>query len=89
MKADEEIAFSGPHGPDISSARKGAKVADVPWNIRCESIRYNNSRLKGVCQALSSDLLTPLRELTSADFVNEASGLCLVSTIECGLSFWP
>jgi hypothetical protein len=46
-------------------------VDDVPWNIRCRSIRYNNSRPMGVCQALDSDVLAP-RKLTRADFVNEA-----------------
>ena len=57
MKADEKIAFSGPHGLVVSRLGKGAEVADVPWNIRRASIRYNDSRRKGVCQALNSDLL--------------------------------
>jgi hypothetical protein len=53
VKADEKIAFSGPYGLVVSRLGKGAEVAKVPWNIRCESIRYNDSRLTGVCQALN------------------------------------
>jgi hypothetical protein len=53
MRADEKIAFSGPHGLVVSRTGKGAEVADVPWNNRCESIRYNDSPLRGVCQALN------------------------------------
>ena len=71
VKADEKIALSGPHGLVVSRIGKGADVADGPWNIRCRSIRYNNSRPMGVCQALDSDVLAP-RKLTRADFVNEA-----------------
>jgi hypothetical protein len=59
VRADEKVAFSGPHGLVVSRTGKGAEVADVPWNIRCGNIRYNASRWKGVCQALNSDLLTP------------------------------
>jgi len=71
MNADEKIAFPGPHGLIVFRIGKGAEVDDVPWNIRCRSIRYNNSRPMGVCQALDSDVLAP-RKLTRADFVNEA-----------------
>jgi len=53
VKADEQIAFSGPHGLVVSRLGKGAEAAKVPWNIRCEIIRYNNSPLRGVCQALN------------------------------------
>jgi hypothetical protein len=53
VKADEKIAFSGPHGLVVSRLGKGADVADGPWNIRCESIRYDRSLLKRVCQALN------------------------------------
>jgi hypothetical protein len=53
VKADERFAFSGPHGLIVSRIGKGAEVADVPLNIRSGSIRYNNSPLTGVCQALN------------------------------------
>ncbi|MGA9055336.1 MAG: hypothetical protein WB763_02375 [Terriglobia bacterium] len=51
VNADEKIAFSGPHGLVVTMTGKGAEVANVPWNFRWGSIRYNNSRLTGVCQA--------------------------------------
>ncbi len=75
MKADEKITFSGPHGLVVARIGKVAEVADVPWNIRGGSIRYNGSRRKGVCQALISDLPPPPRELTRADVVNEAESV--------------
>ena len=75
MKADEKIAFSGPHGLVVSRIGKGAKVAEVPRNIRRRIIRYNNSRLRSVCQALISDLPPPPRELTRPDVVNEAESV--------------
>lgn len=59
VKADEKIAFSAPHGLVDARVGKSAEVADVSWNIRCRSIRYNSSRWKGVCQAINSDLLSP------------------------------
>src|SRR5208337_2256016 len=52
LKADEKIAFSGPRGLVVSRTGKGAEVADVPWNIRCESIRYNCSPQKGSLSSL-------------------------------------
>jgi hypothetical protein len=58
-KTDERTAFSGPHGFVVSGIKKGAEVADVPWNVRHESIRYTYSRLRGFCQALNSGFLTP------------------------------
>jgi hypothetical protein len=53
MKAEDKIAFLGPHGLVVPWTGKGAEVADVPWNTRRESIRYNGSPLAGVCQALN------------------------------------
>jgi hypothetical protein len=75
VKADGKIAFSGPHGLIVARIVKGAEVDDVPWNIRCKGIRYNGSRLKGVCQALISDLPAPPGELTRPDVVNEAESV--------------
>jgi len=71
VKADEKTASSSPPGLVVTRTGKGGEVANVPWKIRCGSIRYNGSRRKGVCQALNSDVLAP-RKLTRADFVNEA-----------------
>jgi len=53
VNADEKIVFSGQHGLVVTMTGKGAEVANVPWNIRCGSIRYNCSRRKEVCQALN------------------------------------
>jgi len=51
VKAGEKVALSDRHGLVVSRIGKGAEVAEVPWNIRSESIRYSCSLQNGVCQA--------------------------------------
>jgi hypothetical protein len=77
VKADEEIAFFGPHGLVVPRKGKSAEVAGVPRNVRCGSIRYNGSRCEGACQALNSDLLTAQEINVSRLCRREGEGLKL------------